>query len=75
MVACRRERIQRSTAVISSGAGSGPSTVAPFIRAKRVAFQILLQKFRAPLTQSSPIGTSAPGLAPRASVKRTASAP
>ncbi len=74
-MAFSRDRIQRSAAVSSSGAGSGPWTVAPFISANRVAFQILLQKFREPLTQSSPIGTSAPGLAPRASVKRTASVP
>jgi hypothetical protein len=40
-----------------------------------VAFQILLAKFREPWTQSSPIGTSTPGLAPRARVKRTASEP
>ncbi len=71
----RRDRIQRSLAVSSSGAGSGPSTVAPFISAKRVAFQILLAKLRAAWTQSSPIGTSTPGLAPRASVKRSASEP
>ena len=40
-----------------------------------MAFQILLAKFRDAWTQSSPIGTSVPGLAPRARVKRTASEP
>ncbi len=60
---------------IFDASGSGPWTVAPFIRAKRVAFQILLAKFREPWTQSSPIGTSTPGLAPRARVKRRASEP
>ena len=49
--------------------------MAPFISAKRVAFQILLAKLREPWTQSSPIGTSTPGLAPLARVKRTASEP
>ena len=49
--------------------------MAPFISAKRVAFQILLAKLRDALTQSSPIGTSVPGLAPLARVKRSASEP
>lgn len=40
-----------------------------------MAFQILLENFAEPWTHSSPIGTSTPGLAPRASVKRSASEP
>src|SRR5690606_14137631 len=71
----RRDRIERSVGDIAEASGSGPSTVAPFISAYRVAFQILLGKLREPWTQSSPIGTSTPGLAPRASVKRRASEP
>src|SRR5580692_806691 len=51
------------------------ATVAPFIRANRVAFQSLLQKLREPAAHSSLTAVSLPGLAPRASVKRTASAP
>ncbi len=58
-----------------STGGSSPSIVAPFIIAKRVAFQILLANLLEAWTQSSPIGTSIPGLAPRARVKRTASEP
>ncbi len=58
-----------------SAGGSSPSIVAPFIRAKRVAFQILLANLLDAWTQSSPIGTSVPGLAPLARVKRTASEP
>jgi hypothetical protein len=40
-----------------------------------VAFHSLLVKLRAPSTHSSAIGTSEPGLAPRASANRRASAP
>jgi hypothetical protein len=64
-----------SIAESSSTGGSSPATVAPFINAKRVAFQSLLQKLREPWHHSSLIGTSEPGFAPRASVKRVASAP
>ena len=53
----------------SATGGRSPSTVAPFIRAKRVAFHSLLQKLREPWHHSSLIGTSEPGLAPRARVK------
>ena len=59
----------------SSCGGSAPATVAPFISANRVAFHSLLQKLREPWHHSSLTGTSAPGLAPRASVNRVASAP
>ncbi len=75
MVALSRERTHRSVADSSCAAGSGPCTVAPLSRAKRVAFHTLLAKLREACTQSSPTGTSTPGLAPRASVKRTASEP
>src|SRR4029453_2255033 len=64
-----------STVESSSWAGSPPSTVAPFISANRVAFHSLLQKLREPWHHSSLRGTSVPGLAPRASVNRVASAP
>jgi hypothetical protein len=40
-----------------------------------VAFQSLLQKFREPAAHSSLMASSLPGLDPRASVNRTASAP
>ena len=49
--------------------------MAPRIIANRVAFQSLVAKLREPCTQSSEIGTSVPGLAPRARVNRSASAP
>ena len=55
-----------------------PSTLAagaPFSRANLVAFQSLLQKFREPAAHSSLTAVSLPGLDPRASVNRTASAP
>src|SRR3954451_6849100 len=69
-----RDRIHLSTADISDLSGSSSET-APFISANRVAFQSLLQKLREPWHHSSLIGTSEPGFAPRASVKRVASAP
>ena len=75
MTACRRDRIQRSAAVIDSASGSPAATVAPLSSANRVAFHSLLQKLRDPWTESSPMGTSVPGLAPRAKVKRSASVP
>jgi len=54
---------------------SGRLGSAPFISAKRVAFQILLTKLRLPSTHSSDSGTSPPGLAARARVQRSASVP
>ena len=59
----------------SAAGGSGSAVVAPLSSANRVAFHSLLQKLRLPCTHSSPIGTSVPGLAPRARVKRSASDP
>src|SRR5918911_5416575 len=75
MVAASRDRIHRSAADSLSGAGRPEAVVAPLISANRVAFHTLLQKLRLPWTHSSPIGTSVPGLAPRASVNRRASEP
>ena len=49
--------------------------VAPLSNANLVAFQSLLQKFREPAAHSSLMEVSLPGLEPRASVNRTASAP
>src|SRR5207248_490444 len=72
---CNRDRIQRSTVDSSSAGGSSPTVVAPLSNANRVAFHSLLQKLREPWHQSSLTGTSVPGFAPRASVKRVASAP
>ena len=48
---------------------------APFSSANLVAFQSLLQKFRAPAAHSSLTATSLPGVAPRARVNLVASAP
>ena len=64
-----------SIALSSSAGGRSPATVAPFISANRVAFHSLLQKLREPWHHSSLIGTSEPGLAPRASVNRVAWGP
>ena len=53
VVSDRRERTHLSISESDSVAGSGPSTVAPFIIAKRVAFQSLVAKLREPAIQSS----------------------
>ena len=74
-VSDRRLRIHLSMALSESSAGKSPVTVAPFIIAKRVAFQSLVAKLRDPPIQSSASAWSVPGLAPRAKVKRNASAP
>src|ERR1700712_3502317 len=63
MTSLSREMIQASAPVRS--VGTGPSVVAPFIRANLVAFQSLVEKLREDSTISWPIGTSVPGLAPR----------
>ena len=70
----RRSRIQRSVSVSVSRAGSSP-TYAPFISAKRVALNSFVAKLRELCAESSPTGRSEPGFAPRARVKRSASAP
>ena len=70
-----RDRIQRAAVGMCCGPGRAAGTVAPFSSAKRVAFHSLLQKFLDPVTHSSLTATSLPGLAPRASVNRVASAP
>ncbi len=74
-VCCSRDSTHLSIVLSSLGAGRSPSTVAPFISANRVAFHSLLQKLREPWHHSSLTATSEPGLAPRARVKRVASAP
>src|SRR5215472_2141229 len=75
VTASSRDRIHRSATVRWSGPGSAAGTRAPLSRANRVAFQSLLQKFLAPVTQSSLTDTSLPGLAPRARLNLVASAP
>ena len=75
VTAASRDSTHRSTGDSSSAAGSGPAVVAPLSSANRVAFHSFVQKLRLPWTQSSPIGTSVPGFAPRASVNRSASDP
>src|SRR3954454_5775197 len=74
MTAWRRDRTHRS-GPDRSARGRSPAVFAPESMAKRVGFQILLVKLRLPFAQSSLIGTAAPGLAPRVTVKRAASAP
>ncbi len=75
VTAASRDRIHRSATDSASRGGRAAGTRAPFSNANRVAFQSLLQKFLAPVTHSSLIATSLPGLAPRARVNRVASAP
>ena len=82
-VRCSRDSTHLSTVDSSPGGaagsppgvGSGVATEAPFSSANRVAFHSLLQKLRAPAHHSSLTARSLPGLAPRARVKRSASAP
>ena len=69
------ERIHLSIPFSDATSGSAPSIVAPFIIAKRVAFQSFVAKFREPPTQSSASAWSFPGFAPRANVNRRASVP
>jgi hypothetical protein len=70
-----RPRIQRSASVRSASVGSSRSGDAPLVSASLVAFHSFVPKLREPATHSSDSAMSAPGLAPRAIVKRRASAP
>ena len=53
IVSDKRLTIHLSMAFNVERSGSGPSTVAPFIIAKRVAFQSFVAKLREPPIQSS----------------------
>ena len=75
MVRSNSSNIHRSIWFSELLSGSWPLTFVPFIMAKRVAFHILVAKFRAPAIHSSARAWSVPGFAPRAKANLRASDP
>jgi len=70
-----RSRIHRSAGVSASTSNSPSGTLAPLSWANFAALNNFEQNFPEPATHSVAMAWSAPGLDPRANVKRTASAP